>query len=156
TYGPDHTTFLSEDSKLKMDCMKKCVIHRPDHRPTAIFLNTFWSKYGDLLGLKMDELNSDQLSAMNDNPLLFVTGYTMNRFKSEVGGNVMNELHEHIGETQTYCPYCRYTTGDREAFYRHFISSSHMKNVALVLSQLSPPHFCVVTALINVYRKDLV
>ncbi|GMT32059.1 hypothetical protein PFISCL1PPCAC_23356, partial [Pristionchus fissidentatus] len=77
--------------------------------------------------------------------------YAITNFKREIGLQAMIELHEHLGNAETYCVYCQILTGGREEFYAHLVSSFHMNKFAK-----EPARFDLFTLVVNVYRKDLV
>ncbi|GMT01120.1 hypothetical protein PENTCL1PPCAC_23294, partial [Pristionchus entomophagus] len=79
--------------------------------------------------------------------------------QGEIGRKAMDELHDHIGKkAKTFCLHCQVYTGDREGYYAHMVSPSHMKGVdkAMKFARGSPTTMDVRTVIVNAHRKDLI
>ncbi|GMR54826.1 hypothetical protein PMAYCL1PPCAC_25021 [Pristionchus mayeri] len=88
---------------------------------------------------------------------VFDTMHEVEIMKGEFGRKMFPELHEHLGQGETFCSFCSCVTGDRDGFYAHYISSSHLRVVANAYKNAGQEcRIDTFTVLVNVYKKDLI
>ncbi|GMR30991.1 hypothetical protein PMAYCL1PPCAC_01186 [Pristionchus mayeri] len=61
------------------------------------------------------------------------------------GREWMTELHNHIGDRQTMCSYCKKVTGTREEYYKHLRTYAQL---------VESPALDTITLIVNMYTKD--
>ncbi|GMT32052.1 hypothetical protein PFISCL1PPCAC_23349 [Pristionchus fissidentatus] len=123
----------------------------PNLCPTTEFVSHLCAKYAHLIwngsDNAYDPVTGQKLSAVP--PMFEASVRTYENVEEPAGEAAMAELHEHIGNAQTYCALCGFNTGGRDEFYTHIVSYFHI----IKISQGSA-RFDLLTLLVNVHRQE--
>ncbi|GMR54823.1 hypothetical protein PMAYCL1PPCAC_25018 [Pristionchus mayeri] len=130
------------------DLIKLMIEH---YHPTRTFGRKFIDDYSRLDPINMIKYTKSDMDRITEP----VSMYEVEFAKGDIGQKQLAELHEHLGQGETYCYYCDCVTVDRDGFYAHLVSYAQLRTVTTLMKERGrdyPVDMC--TILVNTNRKD--